>query len=67
MNCALCPFPPALFDANCIFKKPDKALLAKAIDEHVNFLSDDAVTDNVSMTECYVLEGGSLMHRLQWQ
>ena len=67
MNCALCPFPPALFDAICILKKPDKAQLAKAIDKHVSFLSDDAVTDNVSITECCVLERESLIHRLHWQ
>ena len=63
----LCPFTPALFDAICILKKPDKAQLAKAVDEHVNFLSDNTVTDNVPMTECSVLDGGSLIHCLQWQ
>ena len=30
----LSPFPPALFDANNIFRKADKPQLAKAIDEY---------------------------------
>ena len=44
-----------------------RSLDTPAVDENVNFMSDDAVIDNVPMAECYVLDGGSLIHRLQWQ
>lgn len=62
----LSPFPPALFEANSILRKPDKAQLAKAIDDHACSLSDEAVTSSVPKTDGYVLDGGSLIHRVQW-
>jgi hypothetical protein len=62
----LSPFPPALFDASYIMRKPDKTQLAKAIDAYACRLSDEAVTNEVPQTESYVLDGGSLMHRIPW-
>lgn len=62
----LSPFPPALFDANNIFRKADKPQLAKAIDEYSSSSSDEAVSDKIPKTEHYVLDGGSLMHRVKW-
>jgi len=62
----LSSFPPALFEASNIMRKPEKTQLAKAIDEYASSLSDEAVTNEVPQTEKYVLDGGSLMHRVQW-
>ena len=62
----LSPFPPALFEASYIMRKPEKTQLAKAIDDYACSLSDEAVTNEVPQTESYVLDGGSLMHRVQW-
>ena len=62
----LSPFPPALFEANYIMRKPEKTQLANAIHEYARSLSDEAVTDKVPETNAYVLDGGSLMHRVQW-
>ena len=62
----LSPFPPALFEARYVMRKPEKEHLVNAIDEYARSLSDEAVTDNVPETDIYVLGGGSLMHRVQW-
>ena len=62
----LSPFPPALFEASYIMRKPEKTQLAKAIDDYACSLSDEAATNEVPQTESYVLDGGSLMHRVQW-
>lgn len=59
-------FPPALFEANSIIRQPEKPQLAKAINEYAGSLSDEAVTDTIPQTDSYVLDGGSLMHRVQW-
>ena len=47
-------------------RKPEKTQLAKEIDDYACSLSDEAVTNEVPQTESYVLDGGSLMHRVQW-
>ena len=63
----LSPFPPALFESNNVFRTPDKARLAKAIDDHACSLSPDAVSNIIPNTlDTYILDGGSLLHRLQW-
>lgn len=62
----LSPFPPALFEASYVMRKAEKPQLAKAIDEHARNLSDKAVTNEVPKTDNYVLDGGSLIHRVQW-
>ena len=66
MDYELCPYPPSLFEANDCFRKPDKAQLVKAIKNHVTPTSDDAVLDAIPVTEHFVLDGGSLLHRLKW-
>ena len=63
---SLSPFSPALFEASYIMRKPDKTQLAKAIDDYAGSRSDEAVTNEVPQTESYVLDGGSLMHRVPW-
>jgi len=66
MNFELCPYPPSLFEAKNLLCKPDKAQLAEAIRNHVTSLSDDAILQSVRETDHYVLDGGSLLHRLHW-
>lgn len=63
----LSPFPPALFEAKYIFRKADKPQLAKAIDAYAQGLSAvENEPDDVPKTENYVLDGGSLIHRVKW-
>lgn len=57
------PFPPSLFEARNIFRKADKPQLAQAIGDEAT----DAILDSVPETERYVLDGGSLLHRLPWE
>ena len=59
----LSPFPPALFEAGNIFRKADKPQLAHAICDHAS----DAIIDTVPETDHYVLDGGSLLHRIPWK
>jgi 5'-3' exonuclease len=66
MDYELSPFPPALFEARHIFRKADKPQLAHAIIDHSKKVSSEAVPDAVPKTEHYVLDGGSLLHRLPW-
>lgn len=63
MSHELSPFPPALFETTHVFRKADKPQLAHALSEHTG----DAIMDSVPTTESYVLDGGSLIHRLTWR
>ena len=63
----LSPFPPALFEARNILRKADKPQLAQAIRDHATDLSSEAVVNSLPETDCYVLDGGSLLHRLPWK
>src|SRR6218665_2890499 len=63
MRYELSPFPPALFDSINVFRKADKPQLAHAISEHAR----DGILDLVPETEKYVLDGGSLLHRILWR
>jgi len=63
----LSSFPPALFEAKYIFLKADNQQLAKAIDAYEKGLYNaEDEPDDVSKTENYVLDGGSLIHRVKW-
>jgi len=59
----LSPYPPSLFEAKHLLRKPNKAQLMAAIKE---LSADDAVLKDVPEVEHYVLDGGSLLHRLKW-
>ena len=59
----LSPYPPSLFEAKHLLRKPNKAQLMAAIKEQS---SDDAVLKDVPEVEHNVLDGGSLLHRLKW-
>ena len=63
----LSPFPPALFEARNILRKADKPQLAQAIRDHATDLSSEALMNSLPETDCYVLDGGSLLHRLPWK
>ena len=66
MSYELCPYPTSLFEAKNTLRPPDKPQLAEAIRNHVTTKSEDAVTQRVPGTDHYVLDGGSLLHRLKW-
>ncbi|KAG0715131.1 hypothetical protein GWK47_012669 [Chionoecetes opilio] len=59
----LSPYPPSLFEAKHLLRKPNKAQLMAAMKEQS---SDDAVLKDVPEVEHNVLDGGSLLHRLKW-
>ena len=67
MSYELSPFPPALFEARNVLRKADKPQLAHAIMDHSSKVSCEAITDKLPKTEHYVLDGGSLLHRLPWK
>ena len=45
----------------------NKPQLAQAIQDHVANLSSKDVMNSIPKTDCYVLDGGSLIHRLPWK
>lgn len=67
MSYELSPFPPSLFEAKEIFRKADKPQLAHAVAEFSSKESDKTVMDTIPSTEHYVLDGGSLVHRVPWK
>ena len=67
MSYELSPFPPALFEAKEIFRIADKPQLAHAVAEFSSKKSNKTVMDSIPSTEHYVLDGGSLVHRLPWK
>lgn len=66
MKYELSPYPPALFEGKYILWKADKAQLLDDIRKYVTS-SDDAVLQSIPKTDEYVLDGGSLLHRLKWK
>ena len=62
----LSPYPAALFETRNNLRKADKPQLAQVIRDHVANLSSKAVMNSIPETDCYVLDGGSLIHRLPW-
>ena len=62
-----CSFPAALFEGKEIFRKANKPKLAQAVSEFSSKNSNKTVLDSIPPTEHYVLDGGSLVHRLAWK
>ena len=60
------PFPPSVFEAKNLLRKADKPQLAHALVDHCSKVESEAIKDTKPLTECYVLDGGSLLHRLPW-
>ena len=56
----------SLFEGKDVMRQHDKPQLAEALRNYVKTKSDNAVTQTVPVTEHYVLDGGSLLHRLKW-
>ena len=46
--------------------KADKPQLAEAIETFVTSTSDTAIPQTIKETDNYVLDGGSLLHRMKW-
>ena len=60
----LCPHPPSLFESSAFLRKAEKSQLTKAIVIYVKKQCElPACEENV---DCYVLDGGSLLHRSAW-
>jgi len=66
MSYELCLYPMSLFEGKDILRQPDKPQLAEALRNYVKTKSDNAVIETAPITEHYVLDGGSLLHRLKW-
>ena len=67
MSHELSPFPSALFEAKNILRKADKAQLAHVIKDHFNNLATEPIAEVIPQVEYYVIDGGSLLHRLAWK
>ncbi len=67
MSYELCSVPAALFKGKEIFRKANKPQLAQAVTEFSIKKSNKTVLDSIPPTEHYVLDGGSLVHRLAWK
>ena len=65
MKYELSPYPPCIFEAKNQLRKADKPALVEALRNHATSV-DNAVRESVPKTEHYVLDGGSLLHRLKW-
>jgi hypothetical protein len=61
----LCSYPPVLFESTRLLLKPDKPKLTKAIVEFVKG-SVQSLPVVPHDTNQYVLDGGSLLHRIDW-
>ena len=61
-KCALCSYPPALFDNRLLLREPQKPVLANAIWDLMNTSSLPEIQGRVQ----YVLDGGALIHRIPW-
>ncbi|KAL5020495.1 hypothetical protein ScPMuIL_003387 [Solemya velum] len=74
MQYELDDFPPALFDARKVLRKPDKPQLAHAIAAHANSVPEEVEHQQTQEpiekpppeTEHFVLDGGSLLQHLSW-
>ena len=60
------PFPPSVFEAKNLLRKADKPQLAHTLVDHCRIVKRESIKDTKPLTECYVLDGGSLLHRLSW-
>jgi hypothetical protein len=58
------PYPPTLFETRNILRKTDKLQLAHAIREYTKDFSSEAIMDSIPATDCYALNGGSLLRFL---
>ena len=59
----LCPYPPSLFESSAFLRKAENRSLQKLLLHVKKQCELPASEENV---DCYVLDGGSLLHRLAW-
>ena len=67
----LCSYPPALFESPSMLCKANKPELKKAIREYITskLLSTPLAVDQLEPLRCtekYILDGGSLLHKIAW-
>ena len=70
MKYELSPFPPVLFEARKVLRKPDKPQLANVITDYATKASretPEVTGDAQPKSQHYVLDGGSLLQRLSWK
>jgi len=67
MTYELCPYPAALFESREVMLSPDKSQLTTVLVDFVTDVSPDAVLEANQESGHYVLDGGSLIHRLPWK
>lgn len=60
----LCSIPSSMFDASGLMKSPDKPELAKSISKLCKL--DPSQTTVPSTAVGFVLDGGSLLHKITW-
>lgn len=66
LNYELCAYPPALFESRTLLRKSDKPQLAHAIVKKCGDLCKSDVSET-QLNVQYVLDGGSLLHRVPWK
>jgi hypothetical protein len=62
----LCSYPTSLFDNPTCLRRPDKPQLARALTLHAQSTEVENMQSSPTDTHHYVLDGGSLLHRLPW-
>ena len=64
----LCSYPPALFESPSMLCKANKPELKKAIQEYITpeLLEPSLAAEHLEETEKYILDGGSLLHKIAW-
>ena len=70
MKHELSTYPLVLFEARHIFREADKPQIATAITEHDSCVTSgeyEVVKESAPKTDHYVLDGGSLLHRVPWK
>lgn len=75
----LCSYPPSLFESSTVLRKAQKSQIAHCITVHVKTASEDTNQEEPASQQAvgtqiepdkptkYVLDGGSLLHRLAWK
>ena len=69
MKYELQTFPPSLFETATVLRKPNKPQLAKALQEHAlntTSMIPESSSDK-NKNHQFILDGGSLIHKIKWQ
>ena len=63
-------YPPAIFETPILLRKADKSKIVEAIRNHIKQQEAQSNLENEGAAQCdinYVLDGGSLLHRVCWE